>query len=156
MTGKTNNRGMRLRRSAATLVESAIVLLLLVLLILGTLDLGLAVFRYNLAAELARIGARAAIVRGLDAPPELPAWDGATAAVGIRELERPLLAACGVSEDEFQVTAVYELDADGESINRIGSPVAVTVTVDYTPIMTAWFGGATMSLTAQSRMTIAN
>jgi Flp pilus assembly protein TadG len=138
-----------LRRRGATLIETAIVFFVLILLILGTLDLGLAVFRYNLAAEVARIGARAAIVRGFDAPPDLPAWNSATAPAGIQALVQPLLNASGVTANQFQVNVAYPAG------NRQGEPVTVTVQMNYQPLMAAWFGG-TMTMTAQSTMTIAN
>jgi Flp pilus assembly protein TadG len=52
------------RHRGATLLETALVLSLIVLVLLGTITLGLGVFRYEQVAELARQGARYASVRG--------------------------------------------------------------------------------------------
>ena len=156
MSNHDKTRKLANRRCGESLAESTLVLLILVFLILGTLDLGMMVFRYNTAAELARIGARAAIVRGADAPPRLPAWDQGSAPAGIRAHLRPLLDACGISDEQFHVTVEYEVDDEGVTMNEIGAPVTVTVGVDYTPFMTMWRGGATVRLSATSRMAVAN
>ena len=61
-------------RSGVTTVETATILCVLLLLLLGTLDLGIAVVRYNVLAAAARRVTREAIVHGAEAPPERPAW----------------------------------------------------------------------------------
>lgn len=57
------NRTAR-RRRGASMVENAIVITILLLFILGTVVLGLGVFRYQQVATLAREGARYASVHG--------------------------------------------------------------------------------------------
>jgi Flp pilus assembly protein TadG len=61
-------------RRGVVAVEGAIVLSTLMLLLFVLLDLGLAVCRYNVLSATARNLARAAIVRGADAAPQLAAW----------------------------------------------------------------------------------
>ena len=51
-------------RNGVTMVEMAIVLMVFLTLVLGMLDLGIAVFRHHVIAEAARQGARQAIVHG--------------------------------------------------------------------------------------------
>src|ERR1700733_1730743 len=68
------------RRGVAA-VEGALVLSALMVLLFALLDLGLAVCRYNILAATARNLARAAIVRGADAAPQLSAW-GPNAYIG--------------------------------------------------------------------------
>ena len=80
MKSQKKNRMKQLRRGA-TLVEAAIVLPVFLLLVFGIIELGLAVARYNMLAEVARDGARMAIVHGADAPPEMAAWNSSSAAV---------------------------------------------------------------------------
>ena len=61
------------RRGVAA-VEGALILSALMLLLFVIMDLGLAVCRYNILSATARNLARAAIVRGADAAPQLSAW----------------------------------------------------------------------------------
>jgi Flp pilus assembly protein TadG len=79
-----NNRRLkqtRRPRSGATIVEGAVVLALLLTLLLFTLDVGLAVLRYNGLSTAVRALARNAIVRGRLSSPEATSW-GPAAAVG--------------------------------------------------------------------------
>jgi Flp pilus assembly protein TadG len=68
-------------RAGIAAVEGALILAALMLLLFVFLDLGLAVCRYNVLSATARNVARAAIVHGADAAPQLSAW-GPTAYVG--------------------------------------------------------------------------
>src|SRR5262245_9954157 len=52
------------RRRGATAVEWGIIALTFLYLVLGIIDLGIAVMQYNSVAEAARSGARCAIVHG--------------------------------------------------------------------------------------------
>src|SRR5262245_46439280 len=60
--------GRQQRRQGTVTVESTVVVLALLIMILGMLDLGLAVFQYHVVSEAARQGARLAIVHGQMAP----------------------------------------------------------------------------------------
>lgn len=61
---RTTNKSARTRQRASVIVESAIVLPILMLLLLGTIVVGLGVFRRNQIAYLAREGSRWATVHG--------------------------------------------------------------------------------------------
>lgn len=77
MPGSTRGKD----RAGVAAVEGALILSALMLLLFVLLDLGLAVCRYNVLSATARNVARAAIVRGADAAPQLSAW-GPTAYEG--------------------------------------------------------------------------
>jgi Flp pilus assembly protein TadG len=65
---------LSLKRRGTTTVESAIVLGTVLLIMFTILDLGLAVSQYNVLAGTAGAVARAAIVHGSTASPQLTAW----------------------------------------------------------------------------------
>jgi Flp pilus assembly protein TadG len=66
------------RRVGAVAVEAAVVMSVLLLFLFGLLDLGLATARYDVLSAAARDVARAAIVRGGRAAPDLTSWGPAT------------------------------------------------------------------------------
>ena len=61
------------RRRGATLLEAAIIIPVFLLFVLGTVDVGLAVLRYNILSQGARQGARTAMVHGENAT---SGWNG--------------------------------------------------------------------------------
>ena len=75
----------RARRAGATTVESAIVLIVFLLVVFVILNLGLSTFRYNVLGAAARRMAREAIVHGAGAAPEYLAWGPATYAANAAE-----------------------------------------------------------------------
>jgi hypothetical protein len=169
--GKTDNRAFRIRkrrrpRRGATIVEMAIVLLTFLTLVLGMLDLGLGVARYNSLAHAARQGARQAIVHGSMAdrlgpwgpatvgpfslgatPPSivLPSTDAADIAAFIQ----PMLV--HFNPAEVDVTVAWP-----EGGNEFGQPVTITLSAPFRPMMTFIFGNPTITLTAESTMSIAH
>ena len=134
-------------RRGATLVEAALVTVALLSLLLGTLDLGIAVLRYNMLSEAARTGARLAIVHGSDAT-EMTTWDKGRAETEIKTALAPLLAGSGASD--FTVTVTYDAGVTP------GRPVTVTVQHNWVPIVSFLFGTTAVPLTANSKMIIAN
>ncbi len=147
-------RTARLRRGA-TLVEAALVTVALLSLLLGTLDLGIAVLRYNMLAEAARTGARMAIVHGSDAPGEMAAWNSALAATQIKAALQPLMAGSGIAAADFTVTVTYEQAAGADAVTP-GRPVTVAISHSWVPIVSFLFGNAAVPLSATSKMIIAN
>jgi len=145
----------RLRRGA-TAIELALVLMLFLTLVLGMLDLGIAVFRYHIVAEAARQGARRAIVHGKLAD-KLGVWgpesfsvtgeDGHALVTGIQ----PLLE--GLDLSQVTVTAEWP---DGGNDPQADNRVRVTVSVPYQPIMIFIFGDYPLTLTGSSTMYIAH
>src|SRR4051812_47653674 len=75
------SRLSRRRRRGATLAETTLVLVAFLTLILGMLDLGLAVFRQQLVSRAARGAARLAIVHGSVAPSDFNGGPWGTATI---------------------------------------------------------------------------
>ena len=142
-------------RRGSTLVEGAIVLMAFLTLIVGTIDLGLAVLRYNGASQAARSAARLAIVRGNITPRATSSWGpGAVTVKGddtaseISNAVRPYLAGL----DPSKVTIKLEWPA---STNAPDDQVKVTITTTYQPMLTFVLGSSAINLSASSTMRIA-
>jgi len=148
----------QLRRPGTVTVEATVVVLALLIIILGMLDLGLAVFQYHVVSEAARQGARLAIVHGQMAP---SGWNGGswgtttinksanTTGTPIVDEIKPLL----VGLDLTQTTIKAEwLDGSNAPENR----VRVTVSTTYQPCVTFIFGNTSINLSASSTMPIAH
>lgn len=145
------------RRQGATLVESAITLSAFLMLVLGTLDLGIGVLRYNTLSAAARIGGRAAIVHGSLAPPELAAWDDQSGTDGVSAVILPLLNAEGIQDESITVAVTYADGPDkGTTTNDPGDTVTVQVSVPYKPAFGALLGLSNVTLTARTTMSIAH
>jgi Flp pilus assembly protein TadG len=154
---------MRLRlaktkRRGATLAETAIVISVFLILVLGLLDLGIGVLRYNSVSHAARQGARQAMVHGALAPAGVQGgpWGPGTisapaTASGIPAVAalQPFLFTCDPPSTTIQVAW-----PDGN--NQPGNRVSVTVTTPYQPMMTFIFGNPSITLQATSTVTIAH
>lgn len=142
-------------RRGATLVEMAIILNVFLLLILGTLDLGLATYRYNTISQAARQGARQAAVHGALAPPAMSSWGpGAytgTAADGseFAQAVSPMLAGFNLSDVTIRVEWL-----DGG--NAVQQRVRYSVSTPFRPIIGSLFTSASYTLSAASTMPIAH
>jgi Flp pilus assembly protein TadG len=143
-------------RPGATLVETALVGLVFLMVILGTLDLGIAVLRYNVSSQAAAQGARIASVHGSLANGFLGSWGPATYGPAAGTDSNPIAQAIApylTGADPTAVTIKVEwLDGD----NNTGHRVRVTVTDTYHPITTFIFGNPTFNFSAVSIMTITN
>ncbi len=111
-------------------MEAAITLPVFLFLVLGMMDLGIAVQRRNLVAEAARMGARQAIVHGSDAV-QLGPWTADSAVAGVRARLEPLMAASGIAPADFDVSVTYQKNDPNADHNSPGSTVVVRVSVDY-------------------------
>jgi len=138
----------------------AIILPVFLILTMGMLDLGVAVFRYHVVANAARHGARRAIVHG-ELANVLGSWgpntiDVAASAEGIPVVDgsnsegiQPLLVGCDLPKSRIRVEWL-----DGS--NAFQEQVRVTVTSPYRPIMLFIFSDAEYTLSASSTMRIAH
>jgi Flp pilus assembly protein TadG len=160
----------RVSRRGAAAVEAAIVLPVFLLIVLGVIDLGAAVFRYNTLSQAARHGARQAMVHGdlalagwnggpwtgtandpsggkmIDVRLDSPSTPVEQAAV---DAVRPMLVNCPPSQTWVRVTWPA-------GTNEVGDSVRVTVTSTYTPMTSYIVGGVPISLSAASNMPIAH
>lgn len=145
------------RRQGATLVETAITLSAFLMLVLGMLDLGIGVLRYNTLSAAVRMGGRAAIVHGSLAPPELAAWDDQGATNGVLAVIAPLLNAEGIEDDSIDVVVTHADGPDkGTTSNDPGDTVTVQVSVPYKPAFAALLGMSNVTLTARTTMSMAH
>jgi Flp pilus assembly protein TadG len=127
-------------------------------LVLGMIDLAVAISRSNTLSHAARQGARHAMVHGSLAttgsnggpwgpgPIDQPAT---AAGVPVVDAVRPLLVNCTLDESQVRVEWL-----DGS--NTPGKQVRVTVTTTYRPMVTFLFGNPAIQLTASSTMPIAH
>jgi hypothetical protein len=132
----------------------------------GILDLGMAVFRYNILANAARQGARRAIVHGQLAPPlTVGVWGPTTidkyaSATGVPIIDggvrqdggtpdglKRLLVGCDLTQTKIKVEWIDNSNADGKRVR-------VTVSCPYTPLMTLLLKSVTLQ--ASSTMPIAH
>lgn len=149
-----NRFGLR-ARSGALVVEGAIVLGVVLTLLLGMLDLAIAVLRFNTLSEAARRGARAAIVHGELSSPEKTSWGPATftgTADDSSELAaaiRPVLVAFDAAD--VAVTADW-LDGGNARDDR----VRIAVSYSHQLIFSQLFGSDPITLNGVSTMRIQN
>lgn len=153
---RRSNRGSR--RRGATVVETALVLPVFLILVLGMIDLGIGVFRQGTLSQAARQGARKAAVHGKQAP---SGWDGGpwgvaaidqpltATGVPVVDAVKPMLASCPAADTRVLVEWP-------QGTNATGSSVRVTVTSDYTPLITFIFGNPRITLRATSTMLISH
>jgi hypothetical protein len=141
------------RARGAALLESAFVLGVLLLLLLGIVDRGLATLYFNTVSDAACRLAREAIVHGEMAPPERSDW-GPDLYVGTADDEseiaaavRPLVAPMDPKNVEVRVEWL-----DGG--NRVDQRVQVTITHRHRSSVPFLFGADECVLSAVSTMKI--
>jgi hypothetical protein len=145
-------------RRGTTLPEAALTLTVFLTLILGTLDLGLAVFRQNVLSHAARQGARKAAVHGSLAKsgwnggPWGPTTYGPKAATD-SDVKAQAVAAALAGMDASAVQVTFEWP-DNSNVSE--KRVRVTVTTTWQPIFLFIFGNQTTTLSASSTMPIAH
>ena len=136
--------GCTRRRQGATIVETAIVLPVIILLIIGTLDLGIGVYGYNTLAEAVRVGSRYAIVHGSQSKsPVGPASNDATIESVVRA------STPGVLSSRMTVTSSWP---NGD--NAPGNLVTVTTSYRFNPILFWVFTSRGLTLSSTSTMVI--
>ncbi len=141
-------------RSGATLVESAITLPILLLIIFGVIDLGLAVYRAALCHEMARIAARMVIVHGADAR-DNGVWSASQAMAAIHDQIDPILQAAAVDPANVQVSVNWQKAGSGPYPNSPGSYVTVQVSItsiSHVPFLRL----SPLTISSDSRMVISN
>lgn len=120
----------RLNRRGVTTLEFALVAPMVLMVLIGLVDLCIAIFAYNTTAEAARAGARYAVVHGSRATtPVGPAPNNGSVEQVVRSY------APGMISGNLTIASDW-IDGD----NDPGSRVKVTVTYSYTPTIT-WVVG---------------
>ena len=145
------------RRRGAIALESALVMSVMFMLILGVIVLGMGVFRYQEMAYLAREGARYASVRGTQYATDT-GNTAATASTIYTNAIQPKMAALSSSQFSYSVSwnssnAPYHTTTNGSGAT-VKVANTVSVTVNYAWVPEAFFGGVT--LTSTSTMPMSN
>ena len=150
-----SSRPKHANRRGVTTVETAIIIMPLMIVLLGMVELSIVVFRYHVVSEAARQGARQVIVHGALAPPEMAAWGPATIDVLADVDGIPFVAALRpfLFNLDMNQTRVRCEWLDGNT--GLESNVRVTVDTDFQPL-TFLFGSSAWSLSAASVMQIAH
>jgi hypothetical protein len=150
-------RTIKATRRGATLAETAVVLNVFLILVLGMLDLGIGVLRYNAVAHAARQGARQAMLHGSFAPSNVQGgpW-GPTPINTTGDSGVPIAAALEqyLFTCDPDTTTIKVEWPDGS--NLPGKRVRVTVSTPYHPMMSFIFGNPSITLQATSIVQIAH
>jgi Flp pilus assembly protein TadG len=144
------------KREGATVVETAVALVLFVTLLLGTVDLGYGIFRHHVLTHAARKIARHASVRGSLAEP-LGTWgpDSVTAPANGSDPVSQYIAPSLTGWDLARVS--IEVDwIDGGNEAEKGDRVRVRLSAPYEPMMTFILGSPEITLTSTTVMRIAH
>jgi hypothetical protein len=151
-----NVRARPTGRRGVTTVETALVILAFLTLVLGVIDLGLAVFRNHLVCEAARQGARQAIVHGSLAPASMGAWGPDSLGPVPANDSSPLAQAVQPFLGDFDPTTVTVQAQWLDGGNEPGQRVKVTVNAICPLMLPSLVGVSSLSLHASSTMPIAH
>ncbi len=139
------------RRRGAIAVESALVMSLMFLLLLGVMDLGLGVYRYQEMVYLAREGARYASVHGTGYASDT-GNAAATATSVYTNAIQPRMTCLDSTQFSYSVTwsttnSPYHTTTDANN-NLVKVANTVTVSVSYNWVPEAYLGGVTLTSTS--------
>lgn len=135
-------------------MEAAVTLPVLLLIVFGTIDLGFAVQRAGLCHEVARIGARMAVVHGADAR-DMGPWTSDLAVAAIHGRIDPILQAAAIAPDNVQVTVTYQKTGIRRYLNSPGSQVIVRVSIANTHLV-SFLGLSPLTVSSDACMVISN
>jgi hypothetical protein len=142
-------------RRGAAIVEGAFVLSVLLTVLFGMFDVGLAVLRQNTLAEAVRVLARSAIVHGALANSQVGAWGAGTISTTAADASpaasvvKPLLVTMNPSAVSL---SLQWLDGD----NQPGHRVVAKLSYQHQPMIPFILGSAPINLSATSTMRIAH
>ncbi len=138
------SRDLPNRRGAAAL-EAAVVYPVAMLLLIGTVVLGIAVFRYEQVQSLARDGARYASIHG----PTYASEQDSSYATNATVLAYIETLAVGMQSSDLSCTVTW---APNPPISS--TPSTVTVQLSYSWVPEAYFSPQAISLSASSTMPV--
>jgi len=140
---------VRGQRSQAT-VEFALVGIILFVLVLGTIDVGRAVWSYNTLVNATREGTRYAIVHGANASdPSGPGSPHYTAP----DSDTNVIAAVEAFSGGLDMARLDIATEWPEGTNEVGRTVKVTSTYNYDPVLD-FMGFLNIDISSSSTMTI--
>lgn len=159
MTSCTMTRRGRKTRRGAAVLELSITLMIILMMTMGTIDLGVGVFRQHVLSQAARQAARRASVHG-ELATALGEWgpseiDVPATANGVPIVDGPndgiqgMLMGCDLARTRIRIEWV-----DGS--NEIDQRVRATVTSPFKPTLLFIFGDSERTLSASSTMRISH
>jgi TadE-like protein len=143
-------------RRGVTTVETALVILAFLTLVLGMIDLGMALLRNHLVCEAAREGARQAIIHGSLAPSSMGAWGPNSVGPVAANDSAPLAQAVQPFLADFDPSTVTVQAQWLDGGNCPGQRVQVTVNATCPMMLPSLVGVSSLSLHASSTMPIAH
>ena len=146
----TQRLGRRAPRRGAAMVETAIVISVLLTLVFGMLDLGIAVFQRTSVAHVAREAARIASIHGDLAPSQWGPTTYSGPASGNDDIINAIKPSLGALDPQ-QTTIKLEWP-DGNATPE--SRICATVTSFHQPFLTFLFGSGTWTLSASTTVQI--
>lgn len=142
-------------RRGAVLVESAVVLSTLLIILLGMLDLGLAVLQYNTLAEASRKLSRSAAVHGARCAPRQHMWGPTTYSGNAADGSEPAAAVKDLLVTMQKANVTLRLEwPDGD--NAVGKKVTATVSTTYRPMFSWIIKRQTIPLSASSTIKVSH
>jgi Flp pilus assembly protein TadG len=151
----------RHRERGSALAETAIVMTVLLMLMFGIIDFGRALYTYSFVAQLAREGARWAIVRGKDCTLLTTPTGTCPAQKGSADIEPYIQSLNEGATNASSITASLNFLAPPSGIgcptvgNSPGCEAQVTVTYPFT-FMLPFLPKAGISMSSTSEMVISN
>jgi Flp pilus assembly protein TadG len=148
--------GYKAREDGATMVEFALVTVLLVMVLLSVVEMGRLILVYTTMADAARAGVRYAMVHGSDRPTG-SAVDNASgpgnpctaACAQVANVVKNYAGAGLVNTNNLQVTVSYP--GLGSVKNGPGQPVTVGVSYVYNPLIGSFSSFLTPNLSSTSQ-----
>lgn len=140
----------KLRERGATLVESAVVLGVLLTLLFGIIDFGRALYTYSFVAQVARQGARWAIVRGSNCT----MLDHCPAQSGSGDIQPYVQSLSAGATNGSNLSASLSFPSCSGS-NAPGCVAQVTVTYPFS-FMLPGLPAGTLNISSTSEMVISN
>jgi Flp pilus assembly protein TadG len=150
-------RKARIRRRGGSLMETLVTTTVLLMLMLGLVDMGVAVTRMHMISEAARQGTRVAICQGSLAPSALHGgpW-GATAFSGTGTSTDPKVTAIKPYMSGLELSNVTVNVTWPDNSNAAEKRVTYQVSTTWKPLIGWIFGKSTVHMTAESTMLIAH
>jgi Flp pilus assembly protein TadG len=139
-------KSLTTNRRAVTTVELAIIAPVVILLLIGMVDLGVAVYSSNTLAEAVRAGARYAVVHGANSTSPAGPTANSTAVENVVKGYAP-----GIKAANLVVTSTWP---DGS--NAFGNRVTVVATYNYNSAIAWIIGITTIPLRATTTMEISH
>jgi Flp pilus assembly protein TadG len=151
----------RRRERGASLPETAIIMAVLLAMMFGIIDFGRALYTYSFVAQLARQGARWAIVRGADCTAYSSACPAAKGSTDIQPYIQSLNEGA-MNGSQIQANLQFSSNSAncpnasaGLPSNKPGCIAQVTVSYPFS-FMLPWVPNTTITMTSTSQMIIAN